>query len=271
MPKILLALTAWLLLSAASVPAASAATAPTATEQAQSIVQQSNLAALYAGADGRAEARMTIVDSQGRKQTRQFTILRRNERPGGDQDYMLFFSRPADVRGTVFRVAKHVDRADDRWLYLPALDLVKRIAAGDKRTSFVGSHFLYEDVSGRNLAEDSFTLLKITDREFVIKAVPKDPNSVEFAFYIAHIDRKTKLPMRVEYVNRYGDIARRVEVLKVGEVDGKPTVLKSRASTLPNGGFTELEFRFVAYDLKMPRSLFSERSLRVPPRQWLKR
>jgi hypothetical protein len=65
-------------------------------------------------------------------------ILRRDVIDGGDQDYVVLFSRPADVRNTVFLVKKHVASDDDRWLYLPGLDLVRRIAAGDKRTSFVG-------------------------------------------------------------------------------------------------------------------------------------
>ena len=107
------------------------------------LVQEAERASYYSGNDGRSDARMMIVDNQGRKQLRQFTILRRDVSDNGDQQMMVFFSRPSDVKDTVFRVEKHVDVNvdDDRWLYLPALDLVKRISAGDKRTSFVGSHF----------------------------------------------------------------------------------------------------------------------------------
>lgn len=82
---------------------------------------------LLPGADGRSEVRMLIRDGQGREQLRQFTILRMDLADGGDQHFYVAFSRPADVRDTVFMVAKHVDRDDDRWLYLPGLDLVKRI------------------------------------------------------------------------------------------------------------------------------------------------
>src|SRR5690606_10735431 len=136
-----------------------AATAATLTD-VDEIVERANLAAYYAGEDGRSEARMLIEDAQDRRQLRQFTVLRRNHAPGGDQDFMVFFSRPSDVRGTVFLVAKHIERDDDRWLYLPGLDLVRRISAGDKRTSFVGSHFFYEDVSGRNPADDEHRLVE---------------------------------------------------------------------------------------------------------------
>ena len=238
---------------------------------ADEIVHQANLASMYAGTDGRTTARMTIIDDQGRKQMRQFTILRKHVTKGGDQDYLVFFSRPADVRDMVFRVAKHVDGDDDRWLYLPGLDLVKRISAGDKRTSFVGSHFMYEDVSGRNLKEDSFTLLETTDTHYLIEATPKKPGTVEFKSFQAWIDKTTMLPSKIEYKDDQGNLYRRVLNLKTETIQGYPTVIKSQAEDLRGGGKTVLEFRYSKYDLGLPQSIFSERSLRTPPREWLKR
>jgi predicted signal transduction protein with EAL and GGDEF domain len=116
-----------------------AAPAVMAAPDANEIVARANLASYYAGTDGRSEARMRIIDSQGREQRRQFTVLRRDVEDGGDQQFLVVFSQPSDVRGTTFLVHKHVQGDDDRWLYLPGLDLVKRFAAGDQRTSFVGS------------------------------------------------------------------------------------------------------------------------------------
>jgi hypothetical protein len=238
---------------------------------ADRIVELANRAAFYAGEDGRTEARMTIIDSQGRKQVRQFTLLRRNREEGGDQDLMVFFSRPSDVRDTVFRVVRHPDSDDERWLYLPGLDLVKRIAAGDNRTSFVGSHFFYEDVSGRNIHDDRFELVGSDDQLYQLVGRPKHPSSVEFSRYRVWIDKRTLLPMRIEYEDPQGQLYRRIEVIAVEEIQGHPTVTRSRVSDLLGGGHTLLEFRHTAYDLSLPASLFTERSLRNPPRQWLKR
>lgn len=238
---------------------------------ADTIVARANLAAYYAGADGRAEVRMAIRDAQGREQRRQFTVLRRNVAPGGDQDFLVVFSQPSDVRGTVYLVKKHIDRDDDRWLYLPGLDLVKRIAAGDKRTSFVGAHYFYEDVSGRRPADDRHELVETTDAHYVLRHVPIDPASVEFASYTTWIDRETLLPMKIDYRNARGEVYRRVEVLTVEDVQGHPTVTKSRVSDLAGNGHTDMQFRFIGYDLGMPAAVFGERALRNPPREWLQR
>ena len=234
----------------------------------QQIVYRANLAAYYAGADGRAQVRMTIADAQGRERVRQFTILRRDDSDGGDQQYAVLFSRPADVRNTVFMVHKHVGRNDDRWLYLPDLDLVKRIAAGDERTSFVGSHFVYEDVSGRGVEEDSHELVETTEAFYVVKNTPIDAGSVEFSLWTLWIDRDTFLPMKMEYEDESGEVYRRIEALEVAEFGGHPTITEMQVSDLRSGGTTVSEFRNVEYDLGIPESVFTERTLRSPPRRW---
>lgn len=234
------------------------------------IIERANEAAYYAGDDGRSQARMRIVGASGDEQVRQFTILRRDG-DEGHQDYLVVFSRPSDVRGTVFLVKKNPGADDDRWLYLPGLDLVRRIAPGDKRTSFVGSHVYYEDVSGRHLQDDEHELVETTDEHYVIKSTPKEPGDVEFAFFRTWIDRETFLPMRSEYTDEDGEIYRRMQIEEVEEIDGYPTGTRMRMEDLESGGHTLVEFRGIRYDIGIPESVFGERSLRNPPREWLRR
>jgi len=244
----------------------------------EQIVQRTNYRAYYQGKDGRAQVAMTITDAQGRTRTRQFTILRRDDQPEdapdesftGEQAFYVYFHRPADVNKMVFMVHKHLDRDDDRWLYLPALDLVKRIAASDKRTSFVGSHFFYEDVSGRSTALDTHELVETTANYYVLKNVPKDKTGVEFAYYIMWIHRKTFIPVKIEYYDDQGRVYRTYQALKVETIQGRPTVTKAKMADAHIGGETVLEYTDVRYDIGLPKSIFAERYLRQPPRKYLK-
>jgi outer membrane lipoprotein-sorting protein len=231
------------------------------------IVQKSNLAAYYAGDDGRAEVKMTITDGQGRTRDREFVILRKDIEDGGKQMFYVYFQKPSDVRKMVFMVHKYLQKDDDRWLYLPALDLVKRIAASDKRTSFVGSHFLYEDVSGRSLTEDTHELVETTDTHHVIQSTPKDPASVEFASYTVWIDKTNFMPMKAVYLDKQGQPYREVEALEVQEIQGHPTVTTSRVKDLLTGGHTVSAFSEVKYDIGLKEEIFSERYLRRAPRE----
>jgi outer membrane lipoprotein-sorting protein len=233
---------------------------------AEQIVQKANTAAYYAGKDGRADVKMTIADGKGGTREREFTILRMNAK-GQDQNFYVYFKAPADVRKMAYLVWKHVSKDDDRWLWLPALNLKKRIAPGDKRTSFVGSDFLYEDVSGRGTEEDAHALVETTDTEYVLKSTPKDPDSVEFSHYTVRIDKATFLPRKAEYVDKHGKLYRRVEALKTEVVDGHPTVVESVASDLVAGTKTVNTFSNVKYDLGLSERIFTERFLRRPPRE----
>lgn len=248
---------------------------------ADEIVRKANHMALYQGADSKGRVTLVITDKQGRSRTRQFNILRKNIGDDDrDQYFYAFFQSPADVRRMVFMVHKHAgaENDDDRWLYLPALDLVKRIAAGDKRTSFVGSDFLYEDISGRGVDEDLHELLRSTETHYIVKNTPCKEGEVEFAHYLAHIDRQTLLPVRLEYFKPGDRLYRVIEATRVepvaAEEEGRkvlyPTVVRSLARNLETGGQTEMSYADIRYNLGLDESLFSERYLRRPPRTVLR-
>lgn len=237
-----------------------------AAPSAEEIVQKANQASYYAGKDGRADVSMTITAPDGQTRNREFTILRLNDK-GEDQKFYVYFKAPADVRKMAYLVWKNVGRDDDRWLWLPALNLQKRIAPGDKRTSFVGSDFFYEDVSGRGIEEDSHQLVEETAEVYVLRNEPKDPNSVEFAWYQVWIDKQSFLPLKAIYYDRQGQAYRQVEALKIETVGGYPTVIEAKASDLRAGTSTLNQFSKVQYDIGLNPRIFTERFLRRPPRE----
>ena len=243
-------------------------TADVETIAVQTIVEKANIVAYYQGDDGKATVKMVITSKQGQKRQREFNILRKDIEDNGDQKYFVYFQKPADVRKMTYMVHKYVDpiKDDDRWLYLPALSLTKRIAAGDKRTSFVGSDFLYEDVSGRSLQEDTHELIETTDEFFIVKNVPKQPDTVEFSYYNVSIDRRNFVPMKMEFYDKDNKLYRTIESAKVETIQDFPTVVKSVVSNLKTGGKTEMEFSNVQYNIKLG-DIFTERYLQRPPRE----
>ena len=124
------------------------------------IIQKSHLAYYYAGNDGKAKVAMRLISKAGNERRREMIMIRKDEADGRNQKYFTYFHQPADVRGTTYMVYKYPNRDDDRWLFIPSINLVQRIAASDKRSSFFGSDFTYEDVSGRDPGSDNHTLLK---------------------------------------------------------------------------------------------------------------
>ena len=124
----------------------------------------------------------------------------------GEQKYFIYFHSPVDVAGTTFMVYKYPNRDDDRWLFIPAINLVNRIAARDSRSRFVGSDFTYEDISGRDLEADTHALLKDEEsnghKVYVVESKPNSP--AEYARKLAWIDQATFLPLKEEYYDIQG-------------------------------------------------------------------
>lgn len=239
------------------------------TPSVEDIVRKTNHTAYYQGDDGRAHIKMTITDRQGNTREREFVMLRRNmDDKDEEQRFYVYFKEPADVREMVFMVWKFVGKDDNRWLYLPALDVVKQIAAGDKRTSFVGSTFFYEDVSGRGLEEDTHELVETTDNYYVIKNVPKDPASVEFDSFTMYIHKTTYIPVKVEF-EKDGNVYRVSEAKKVDTIQGFPTVTQASMKDLNAGTETTLDYVKVEYNIGVPENIFTERFMRRAPRQYL--
>ena len=173
-----------------------------------------------------------------------------------------------------FLVWKYPARDDDRWLYVPALKLVRRIAASDKHTSFVGSDFSYEDVSGREPEEDVHKVLreeKAGGRDaFVVESVPRAAGEAEFSRKLSWIDKATRLPLKEEYYDRRGDLARVFTAEELKEVQGFWTIVKRTMKNTQSGHWTEIVYGEVRYNRNLTPELFGERSLRVPAAELIK-
>lgn len=242
-----------------------------AAPTAQEIVNKANQAAYFQGDDGKSTVKMEIKDSQNRVRNREFIILRKNVNVDkGEQNYYVYFKKPADVNKMGFLVWKYESKDDDRWLYLPALDLVKRIAATDKRTSFVGSNFFYEDVSGRGTNEDTHKLVSTDKTFFVIESTPKDKTSVEFTKYKMWIHKQSYIPTKIDYFDKKGEVYRTYQALGVKKIQGIWTVTKASMKDHKTKGETTNTMTKVQYNIGLPEEIFSERYLRKAPRKYLR-
>ena len=247
---------------------------------AADIVRKSQAAFFEAGKDLQARIKMTLTTRDGQRRLRDLTLLRKNG-PAAEQKYFIYFHGPADVSGTTFMVYKYPNRDDDRWLFIPAINLVNRIAARDSRSSFVGSDFTYEDISGRDIVADTHTLLKedqVDGRKvYLVESKPNSP--AEYARKLAWIDQGAFLPLKEEYYDIQGALYKVFTADEINspengaatrEIQGFPTVMKRTMADVKTGHKTEVVYERVQYNVGIGDDLFSERYLRRPPERWIK-
>jgi len=139
------------------------------------------------GDSSSGEMEMILIDKKGKKRIRKLKTF--GGKKGKDTLSLMFFISPADVKNTGFLTYdyKKSGKDDDQWLYLPALRKTKRIAAGDKSGSFMGSDLNYSDMTTPDLDLYNYTLMKETvvrgEKVWQIKAVPKSKDEAEKSGY----------------------------------------------------------------------------------------
>lgn len=243
------------------------------TQDADEIMKQSHLAYYYAADDGISEVRMTIVSSRGKERIREFTMLRLDIVEGGKQKYYTYFRKPHDVSRLTFMVHKIPGATDNRWLYIPSVDMVKRISADDKGSSFVGSDFTYEDVSGRHWSEDNHIILKedkLGDNDvYVIESTPVEKYK-GFSKKISYIDKSHYLPLKEEYYNKKDELIRVFTAEKIEEIDGIITPTIRKMENVKKKRYTLVEFKGIKFNIGIEEKIFSERYLKTPPRKFIK-
>lgn len=249
-----------------TLTASAGISAPGISENTLEIMKQMHLNYYYAQDDGKARVVMTLVDKNGNKKIKKFSMVRKDLQDGGDQLYFIYFRSPSDIKRMTFMVKKYNDRADERALYVPAIDLIKKIAASDKSSSFVGSDFSYEDVSGRLWTEDNHELLGETDLNgqaaYQIKSVPKV--SDYFAYKMTYVSKKTILPLREEYYDENGTVFKVFTAEKIDTIQGVPTITVRKMENVAKKQYTTVVFAEIQYNIGIKKKYFSERYLRKP-------
>jgi outer membrane lipoprotein-sorting protein len=238
---------------------------------AEEVIRKSQDSFLYQGDDFKTRVKMRLITKEGKERIREMTMLRKNYK-GGEQKYFIYFFQPADVRDMTFMVHKYPARDDDRWLFVPAINMVRRIAAKDKASSFVGSDFTYEDVSGRDPEEDAHEFLReeaLNGRDcYVVKSTPR-AGDMDWSYKLTWVDKENFLPLKEEYFDRRGEPYRVFTADEVKDVGGFPTVTRRTMENLQSGHRTEVAFLKTEYDIGIKDSLFSERFLRRPLKKWI--
>ncbi len=255
------------LLFAASLLGAAAPAVAEDAKDAGEIMKEAHLNQFYPGEDGRAVVQMTLENKRGKTRGRKFVMIRKDYEEGGEQKYYMYFLEPNDVRKTSFMVWKDPVEDDSRWIYVPAVDLVKRISSKDKGSSFVGSDFSYEDVSGRHWSDDTHVLLREEELDgkecWVIESTPKKDKA--FSKKITWVGKAEMLPLKEEYYDRKDRLERVFRAEKIEVIDGYTTMTVRTMTNVRKNHKTTVEFGEIEFDVGYDDNIFTERHLKSPP------
>ena len=128
--------------------------------------------------------KMTVVNSAGEKDER---MIEEWAKDPGDKTgaAVIVFRQPSSVKDTRFLQIVNKDRPNDKWIYLPALRTVRRIAGTDGSKSFLDTDADYDDLETRKIDQDTHTLAggeTVADYEcWKVESVPVDAKSGKYS------------------------------------------------------------------------------------------
>lgn len=219
------------------------------------------------GASAVVLAKMTLRRARGNDRVREFYSFRRDF-PDGEVRSLTRFTLPGNVAGVGLLVHSKAEATDDQWLYLPALQRIRRISSESRGGRFVQSGLYYEDLRDRKPEKDRHEVLGEGDYEgtpvTLLQSTPIDPASSVYSRKVSWIHEPTLLPLRIEYFQGGEEPIKYLEVKRLDKIQGYWTATESVITHPKDSEETILTNLTTSYDVDFPESVFDTTSLQDP-------
>jgi len=182
----------------------------------------------------------------------------------GTESTALLFIAPEDVAGTAFLTVE-AGGDDNMWLYLPSLELTKRIDTDSKSQSFMGSDFTYDNMGERDIDDYEYTFIREDIYEeqhvVVVEGVAINPDDVGYSKVISWILDDIWMPVKIEYYDVRGDLEKIQTNTRIEEIDGYWAITKMEMENVQTNHRTIVEMTQVELNTGIPADVFTSEAL----------
>lgn len=222
------------------------------------------------GADSRLEMTMRLVDRQNRVRQRSLVVTALAGSGARGDRVLVRFLGPNDIKGTGLLVWEHPKAEDERFLFLPALGRVRRIAGSEKQESFVGSDLSYEDIGGRELSDYRYAFARRDaawadgdGRSFPAWELESRAVAADSAYprTVSLVRKDNFVVMSADIFNRRDEREKRYDVRRLEQVDGIWTAMDVTMRNELQRTRTELVVTSARYDTGLSEASFTRREL----------
>jgi uncharacterized protein len=244
---------------------ASAATQLTAKEIAERSYAVSKVA------DSTSDSTFKLINGSGQTRVRQTKGSTKLIPGTTDNQRLVTFESPADVKGTKTLLIEHSKSDDDIWIYLPAMKKVRRLVSSNKKDSFVGTDFSYGDVIGHKVEDWNHKLLgedTVDGRKaYKMESTPIRPEVADSSGYskrISWIDQESFVAIKGEWFDLNGSLLKKFYARKLEKVDAKNNKwqpMEIGTENVQTDHKTIIEFTNYKANVGIKDSLFTARSL----------
>ncbi|MBU1035710.1 outer membrane lipoprotein-sorting protein [bacterium] len=204
---------------------------------------------------------MILIDQEGNEEIREM-IMFSQEGENGKSSTLVRFLSPKSVKGVTLL---NIDDGEKIYLYMPAYDKPRRIASSSKGDEFMGTGLSYEDMSMDYKDKDyEKKLLEETESVYIIEVIPSGED-ISYKKIILIVDKEKFYTKKVEFYNMSGNLTKTLEIDKIRIDDkGKITPMEIAFTDIEEKHKTKIVIKEIEYDVELPSSFFSIRTLSKP-------
>lgn len=204
---------------------------------------------------------MEIVDDRSRSRSSSLVLL---TKVGSNDSFkaLAVFTAPSDISGTGL-LTRRTASSDEQLFYVPALDEVQRVDGSLRGQNLGGSDITFEDISPRDPADYTFSLIRTTNTAWVVRATPRTASVSAYGKVVLMVDRQRYSLLRMDCYDKQN---RRIKRLVASEFEEVQTGVWQASRLVmeneENDRRTTLTFSNRQSGLALADALFTEEQLR---------
>ncbi len=203
--------------------------------------------------------RMDLIEADGATESRMVEEWGRDQ--NGLKSVVMAFRSPAAVKDTRFLQVENEGRANDKWIYLPALRTTRRVASSEGDKSFMGTDATYDDMETREVSVDNHELLgeeKVGSYDcYKVKSSARNPSDSQYAYRISWVDKASFVPVKAEMYDKKGALLKVLTVEKLEQKGDYWIPMSNYLKNVQSGHSTRLEILQIEIDKPLSDKLFS--------------
>ena len=183
----------------------------------------------------------------------------------GNSKAILRFTAPAEVKGVALLIVNHTDRASDQWMWTPAIERDRRIAAQDRSTRFFGTDFSFEDLEERDVDQFDYKLAGDDAIDgaacWKIESKPKESKTSQYTSSLVWVRKDNYVVAQIEDYSK-DKLIRRIHYADIQNVSGIWTPRTVEVLDANRKSRTVLKLEKLEYNLPMQDEEFPLEALR---------
>lgn len=193
---------------------------------------------------------MDLINKSGKiEEHRIIDELGRHNQSTDTSDVVMNFKSSTNKsnEGIKFLQKENKGKDDDKWIYMPSLKTTRRVNSSEGSKSFTGTDATYDDMSTRELDDDTHELLGEEEKNgyscWKIQSTPTDATfaKAQYKYRIQWIDKNTYTPVYAEmYDKKDGTLVKVLTVDKLENIQGYTITTSTTLKNVKNGHSTRI-------------------------------